>query len=402
MKLSVQLFNFFCVTIFCTLLAASCRKTGTGENPVNPPVGNQGDSINADTISNHLRFVNATKKQGAIPKGPAGSSLKISFKDTLTLTELARPVNFLHKDTTMNVAGAYVQVHFGATGSTFYYDVPEVPDVASNDTVSVILIGIDPNGLVDNDGVPPAGGVPFEITIVPHDPNGQPLGEVTRPGKIGPSKQNNAGLCNITTQQLDYWDWEVSYLADPDNFTGKSPFLNNRYKLWGKDGQNIRGCCTNGQSDYTPNCDSVNFRFLNFQTFFNSPQETYKFFEGGSYAAMTLFLRANPDPSASNFCGNGPGVTEEKLSRYFKLGNWAVTPLADPQRSDTLARLIVNETSSTGGGGSDAARPSGNYILFVDCQLLILIKPQAEGGSFWLCSFYSRRSPDSPEWTPLV
>ncbi len=398
MKCALQVLQLaFAIALFGSLIQACRKNPATPGDPGNPSTGDTGVTLHADTISNHLRFFNATKKTGVIPKGPAGSSLQISFKDTLTLTDLSRPVNFLHKDIKMNVAGVYLQVYAASIGATFYYEVPEVQDVATNDTVSVILIGINPNGLADPGGVPPAGGV--EITIVPYDSTGQPLGEVTRPVKILSSETDIDGTCGITTQQLDYWDWEVSYLVDFDSPSAKSSFFNNRYKLWGKIGQNIRGCCSNGRSGYTANCDSANFRFLNFQTFFNHPQETYKFFGGGAYSAMTLFLRASPDPVASNFCGSGPGVTDEKLSRYFKEGNWSVTSVAGP--AGTSLRLNVTESTSTGGGGSDAARPAGSLIHFVDCQLLVLIKPQGEGGDFYLASFYSRRGPDSPEWTPF-
>ena len=399
MKCALPLLKFACATILFGCFILACRKSSTTpEDPGKPSPGDTGVTLNADTVSNHLRFFNATKKQGAMPKGPAGSALKISFKDTLTLTDISRPINLLHEDPKLNVAGVYVQVHAGFVGASFYYDVPEVPDVATNDTVSVILIGIDPDGLNNLHGVPPAGA-PLEITIVPHDPNGQPLGEVTRPIKIGSPETDIDGPCGIVTQRLDYWDWEVTYMIDPNSQGEPSPFFNNRYKLWGKVGQNIRGCCSNGQSAYTANCDSANFRFLNFQTFFNHPQETYKFFEHGAYSAMTLFLRANPDPAASNFCGSGPGVTNEELSRYLKEGDWSVA--SSPGPAGTSVRLNVKENTSTGGGGSDAARPAGSWIYFVDCQLLILIKPQGEGGNSYLASFYSRRGPSSPEWTPF-
>ena len=73
--------------------------------------------INADSISNHLQFYEATKIQGTIPNGPAGSSLKISFEDTLYLTnELKVPIKFLHERYSENVAGMYVQVHGAAGG----------------------------------------------------------------------------------------------------------------------------------------------------------------------------------------------------------------------------------------------------------------------------------------------
>lgn len=162
--------------ILAAALFFSCKKTPDQENN-NPPGENDTTkvAVNADSISNHLRFKESKKITGTIPKGPSGSSLKISFKDTLYLVDNWKiPVRFLHEDTTKNVAGVYIQVHVGSTGGTFYYDVLEVADIATNDTVSMILVGIEPKGLEDPSGVPPAGGAPpFEITIVPHDPDGR-------------------------------------------------------------------------------------------------------------------------------------------------------------------------------------------------------------------------------------
>jgi hypothetical protein len=393
MKLSVQLFNFFCVTIFCTLLAASCRKSGTDENPVIPPVVNPGGSMNADTISNHLRFANAKKITGVIPKGPAGSSLKISFKDTLYLVDKWKlPVKFLHEDTTKNVAGVYIQVHAGSSGGTFYYDVPEVPDIASNDTVSVILVGIDPKGLEDSSGVPPAGGAPpFEVTIVPHDPNGQPLDEITVPVSVEAPAADINGECGLITKEGEYWDWSMSFIPDPNNPLGEDFFHNDPNKLWGLAGQNIRGCCTDGISAYTANCDSVNFRYLNFQTFFGWPNEIYKFFEDGTYAGLTESISAAPEPQLSDFCGSDPGVVTERFNRSFLEGTWTVSS----------SSVLTTLGTSTPQAGSLAARPLG-IIDLVSCRLLIIIKPDNEGGNSNLVTFYIRHNSGSPEWFPLT
>ncbi len=104
------------------------------------------------------------------------------------MDELKRPIKFLHEDPTENVSGVYVQVHgtfIGGTNATYYYDVPELLETATSDSVSVIMIGIDPDGLIDSDGVPPAGApFTFTITIVPYDPNGVPIAEDDRPVQI--------------------------------------------------------------------------------------------------------------------------------------------------------------------------------------------------------------------------
>jgi hypothetical protein len=379
--------------IFLTILFASivfsCRKQDEGGGPKEPSVKNP-NSVNADTIASHLQFKNATKITGVIPKGPVGSSLKISFKDTLYLVDKWKiPVKFLHEDTTKNVSGVYIQVHF-SSAATFYYDVPEVPDIATNDKVSVILVGIDPDGLVDTAGVPPAGLPPFQITIVPHGPDGQPLGEVTVPVDIPEPNANPKGECGLTTKEGEYWSWSMSFVPDPNNPLGKDIFFNDPNKLWGLVGQNIRGCCTNGQSAYTANCDSVNFRYLNFQTFFGWPNEIYKFFEDGTYAGLAEAISTSPEPQLSDFCGTGRGVVKESFRRSFLEGAWTLSS----------SNVLTTLGTSTPQVGSLAARPDGRIEL-VSCRLLIVVQPDREGGGRELVKFYLRSNSKSPEWTPI-
>lgn len=383
---------FLWLIVMAAAFMFSCKKTPNQENiPDDNDTTKVG--INADTISNHLRFKNAKKLTGIIPKGPAGSSLKISFKDTLYLVDKWKiPVNFLHEDITKDVAGVYIQVHIGATGATFYYDVPEVPDIATNDTVTTILVGIEPDGLVDTSGVPPAGGAPpFEITIVPHGPDGQPLGEITVPVEVSEPVTDLKGACGLITKEGEAWNWSMSFIPDPNNPTGEDFFFNSPNKLWGLLGQNIQGCCTNGISAYTANCLDKNKRSLNFQTFFNWPNALYKFFENGTYAGLSEFLRSEPDPQASNFCGVAPGVVKEDFDRYFLEGTWSVSS----------SNVLTTLGTSTPQAGSLPARPDGRIEL-VSCRLLIIIQPNAEGGSSELAKFYTRQDSSSPEWFPFT
>lgn len=223
MKNSFVVSKLACSALLCGGLILGCGKDDpAGEDPAPPvertdpgpndpvpvdPVGPPAvdGTIIADTISDHLRFFRATKVQGAIPKGPSGSSLKVSFEDTLYLVdELSAPIKFLHEDPSENVAGVYLQVLIGGTGGTFYYDVPELPEMAENDTVSLVMIGVDPKGLFDS-GVPPAGSPPFQLTIVPYDENGGTIDETVRPGKV--YDPNAKGTCSIVTEPDEYWYW---------------------------------------------------------------------------------------------------------------------------------------------------------------------------------------------------
>ena len=259
--------NHQCLTTICFFvllgsLISACEKTDPApENPIQ-----DGGSVNAEIVANHLIFSNATKITGIVPKGPAGSSLKISIEDTLFLVDKYRvPVKFLHEDTTKNVAGVYAQIHVGSSGGTYYYDVPEVSDIATNDTVSVVLIGIDRDGLLDDLGVPPAGhsstDISFDITFVPYDETGTPKGEVTVPVHISTPDTDLSGECGLINGIGEYWVWGMSYITDPTDPTGHI-FFNSRDKLWGLMGQRIQGCCANGVSDYTANCLEENKRVL--------------------------------------------------------------------------------------------------------------------------------------------
>lgn len=393
--------------MLCGVLMITCTKhdaVPTDPSNPNPPptTGNQTDSTNADTISNHLRFFNATKKQAIIPKGPSGSSLKISFKDTLyMMDELKRPIKFLHEDTTQDVAGAFVQVHAGTGGgaSSFYYDVPEEPLMADNDTVSVILVGIDPNGLIGSPGVPPAGGgepLIFDVTIIPYDGDGQPLGSTTRPVKIDNQNINpNSGKCGLVLPPGDYWDWDLSLIEDP-NGTGLA-FYNDPYKIWGEGGQFINGCCIDGVSSYDINCASNTnaFKKLRFPTFFRFIEESIKFFNDGTFARFTKDLYVNPAPDLSDFCGNGLGVVYSKQYSVAYFGNWTIEERATPFNGDSL-NLQLRTTSSAGGSGRGR---NGGIIHQLDCNTLALINPDNEGFSSHLVSYFFHVD---KRWYPLI
>ena len=60
-----------------------------------------------------------------------------------------------------------------------------------------------------------------------------------------------------------------------------------------------------------------------------------------------------------------------------------------------LFSFALQGTYST--GGSTVARPDG-IIRFFDCGLLVVIQPNAEGGSYELVKYYDYRDVSSPLW----
>jgi len=389
-----------CTVILCGILMATCRKPET--EPGNPPANNQTDSTNADIISDHLQFFDATKKQGTIPKGPAGSILKISFKDTLYLMDQVKgPIKFLHEDTTQNIAGIYVQVHgtvIGGTGATYYYDVPELTEMEESDSVSVIMIGFDPAGFE-----PP---LTFDITITPYDESGHPIAEVVRPVKIAEHNvepNGNAGSCGLVLPDDESWHWELSYiLAEPITEEHPFYFYNDPNKIFGAGGQVIKGNCCNGISVYGP-CvpgDTTLNASLHFATSYRIMSETLEFHDG-TFLRQTFEDGANPLPASSDFCAGGEGMISYNLNHTIYNGNYTVTATTLPpdlQGYDDSLRLTLQTTSSSPQGSGFGN--SGGIIHQLDCTIgaLVLIQLDLEGGGNHLYKFYRRRNISDPYW----
>jgi hypothetical protein len=406
MKYATFSSGIVCTVILLGVLTLACRKTDTAGEAGNPPPppGNQGGSINADTISNHLKFLAATKKQGTIPKGAGTSSLKISFEDTLYLMDQIKvPIKFLHEDPTQNVAGIYVQVQslfVGGAGATFYYDVPEVPEMADSDTVSVILFGIDGAGLIDTAGVPPAGGpFIFEITIAPYGRNGGPIAQAKSPVKLeeSPNDPNgSSGVCGLVTPPGEYWDWDMSVIFNSAN--DATTFFNNSSKVHGTAGQDIKGCCVNGISDYGATCprDSLTERTLHFPTSYQILAEFLVFSGNGTFIRNTFERAINPLPDVSDFCGGGPGVVDVSINHVTYNGNWTISGVTSVIPGFGSRAVNLQTTSSTGFGFGN---PGG--IIALDCTTLILLQIDREGGGQHLHKLYSRKKVDDPRWFPF-
>ena len=291
MKYVVKPLKFICTVIACSSIISSCHKTDTVQPP---PVNTGNSSASADSLSDHLQFVNAKKIQGTIPAGAQASSLKISFKDTLYLTDQVKmPVKFLHEDTTQNVAGIYIQVQglIGGSFASYYYDVPEVQELDSSDTVSVIMIGIDPTDLQ----VP----LSFNVTITPYDDEHHPIKQTDETIEVvkHTSDPKGKGGCGLDNRLNETWDWVMSYME-------KSDFTSTPEKIWGADGQDILGSCCDGNISIYGTCPGVRLpnRSLHFNTFYQIAGEQITFYDGGQFDRRTVERGANPLPDSSNFC----------------------------------------------------------------------------------------------------
>lgn len=388
MKLTKQSLMNLGVAVFCALVLFACRKTDSvPENtvPVTPT-----DTATLSLLFERLLFDSSLKKPGKAPGASTSSSLKKSFKDTLYLVDQVKlPVEFLHEDTTKNVAGLYVSYQ----GGSFYYVAAELQESVENDTVSVILMGFDPTDLV----LP----VSFDITITPYDESGQPIDQITVPVKIEESNDdpNKPGLCGLDLPPGDYWDWSMSYILDKDIDKGYS-FMNHPKKVHGAGGQFIKGCCKNGISSYDIICanDAASHISLHFPTFFTFPEESFNFKNDGTYDRSTIQETANPDPPASNFCGSGEGVVIFKSRIVLYVGNWTIRSVTVPTDLNffyTQRNYLTLQTTSSSGSGY--GNPGG-ILHYLDCRYLMLILPDLEGFGQHLYKIYKRKGPNNPDW----
>jgi hypothetical protein len=398
MKLATSLKQLACVVVLAITTIPSCHKKDLSpQEPVRP-----GGSNSIDTISNHLRFIKSTRKQGSIPHGPANPSLKISFEDTLYLIDaIPRAVKFLH-DKNANVAGVYLQVTSlnGTTAASHYYEVPEAKDMEDNDTVSVIMIGIEPQGLE----LP----LDFDITITPYDRNGQPLAEAVKPGKIEEPKndpQPAGNGCGLVLPPGDRWEWEVTYAMNI-NGSREFDFYNQPGKVFGAGGENIEGSCCSGKSFWPEFCPGKreHNQQLNFATYYKIDFETIRFHSNGTYLRQTMEDSPIPLPAESNFCGGGAGKVRESLKHTIYEGDWTLRPVTLPPdlRLYSTWDSLQLEMRGTGGTGTGYGNPGG-VIHQLDCEngWLTLIQLDREGGRRHLFKFYTHKKAGEPLWYPF-
>jgi hypothetical protein len=419
MKILTQFLKFSSMMMICGMLMLSCTSDEPEATP-EPKTPALATVEGLDSLSDHLQFLSAEKKQGKIPSAPTGaSSLKFSIKDTLHLVEgVFMPVKFLHDELT-NVEGVFIQVrHFssstnGIIEATHHYDVPELPDAAGSDSVSIIMVGFDPEGLVE--GVPPAGSpFTFEITIKPYDSNDQPLDETVVPviiEEISDDHPNSSGSCGLVLPEGEYWLWSMSYI--PSNpWDGDFIFFSDPSMKYG--GQSIKGCCANGESGYGASClngDPKNEKTLFFPTYYQIAGETFIFNESGTFERITLEKHGNPDTDNTDFCGVAYGAVTNTIEFVTYEGNWTIQNISIPPgylenpffsgiTYTTRDRLSLQGTSSTpplGGFGNP-----GGIIHLLDCKFgLILIQTDNEGFGRHLYKFYFPRKPTDEVWFPI-
>ncbi|HEX6224827.1 MAG TPA: hypothetical protein VFZ52_10480 [Chryseolinea sp.] len=386
MKEVKALLKFVAAMSVSGLLLLAC--TNSIDPSPDPDVGDSGTATieELDSIFDQFRLSPAAEKiAGHAPTSSGSSGLKINIKDTLRLIEgVDIPIRFLHTETT-DVKGVYIQVVGGSFSSTHYYDLPEIAESEESDTVSIVVLDFE----IDDElpGVPPARA-PFEIEMTPYGPDGTPI-EDAPPipvivGEPHPSMDN--GLCGLPNGS---WVWERSYIDGELDVE----FFNSPYKVWGLEGQDIKGCCVDGISGYGAFCLNADSEFqktLNFQTFFIYKDEVFKFFDDGTFVRFTSQYNANPFPLETDFCTDTKGLVREVMNNITYNGDWSTRTVTMPegmnQYYSTADYLSLRTTSSTGLGYGNP----GGIIHHLSCDHLILIQPDNEGGDRNLYKVYKR------------
>ncbi len=419
MKILTQFLKFSNLMLFCGMLLLACNPA---EPEPEPKILSGVLTVEEiDALSDHMRFVGSTVKEGNMPAAPSGSSLKISIQDTLYLPSgIPIAVKFLHDELT-NVAGAYIQVHSwnastnAVVNGTYHFDVPELNETAESDTVSVIMVGFDPDSLT---GVPPAGAPPFDITITPYDESGQPIDNTEVPVVVdAPTGSDVCGLVMPGTR----WEWENSCILnleyihtwinfypapDPNDSTSVYSYFYAPEILYGGD-QLIKGCCGNdGISYYTASClgDTLTERYLLFPTYYQQVYESIEFNSDGTFHRITRDVNATPAPIESDFCYDIVGIVYSKKNKVDYVGNWTITPGVAitiehiyEQEDRVVDYLRLQTTSSTDFGWGNP----GGAVIRLSCNQLMLLQPAGEGVAGDLWKVYKRVGEDGATWWNL-
>lgn len=282
-------------------------------------------------------------------------------------------------DTIENVSGIFLQVmaEVGGSFASYYYDVPEATDLDSSDTVSVIMIGIDPL-----DFHPPLS---FNIKIAPYDQNHNVIKEVIKPAKLVDHANNpkNKSACGLDNKLNETWDWVMSYRE-------KSDFTSTPEKIWVADGQDIQGSCCGGFSIYgvCPGESKPNTH-LHFNTFYQIAGEQITFYDGGKFDRRTVERGANPIPDSSDFCLPFEGLVRPYLNETLYHGTYTVMQVNVPpdiqQLGDSIGVQMNTQFTDPKGGGYGNG---GGVIHYLDCQSLVLIAIDPEGFGQHLYKIY--------------
>ncbi len=187
----------------------------------------------ADALLETLSFTASTKIpriSGTVPPVANTSLVKTNSGDTIyTMPGIKMPLRISHPMSTA-VKGWYI----AAKNSSFYFDVP-IDDEEDSDSVSVVIIEVDPKNIE----------LPYDIPveITPYDEANQPIDSIK---VIVTIEQPSSNGCDILIKgdtanvgKID-WIWSWTMVFDPDE---NATFINAPNRVFSAI-QHPTGCCS--------------------------------------------------------------------------------------------------------------------------------------------------------------
>lgn len=338
----------------------------------------------ADAFLDSFRFTASTKVVGTMPTVTNTSLVKSDVQDTLyMLPEMETPIRISHPESVV-IGGWYV----GVKNSTYYYEVP-IDLEEESDTVSVIMVSIDPKEL----DLPHS--VPLEIT--PYDQNKVPVDIITRTLTVeepaSPSRECDIRVDGDTLTSGDEWRWYSTTAFDTQN---KLVFFNAPYTIF-KAKQTISGCCAEQpvcpQAVFNPVTGATDLVYdseVTAETFYQIQYEAFTFYTNGTFKRNTYERIKNFSYENTDWCQFNPGYNDRRSDVYYygthdyQPGNTTISYATD--------RLQCDDENGICGYGS---RP-GEIVHSCNVMAIVADRLMIEGRKE--VRLYLRQ-PDNYAWT---
>ena len=272
----------------------------------------------ADRISDSFEFGNSVKVTGTVPTVVNTSLVKTNSKDTIyTIPGLKIPLRISHPAAVV-INGWFIAVK----NSTYYYDVP-IHEEEDSDTVSVVILEIDP------EDVELPYDIPVEIT--PYDQNKVPVDVIER---IVTVEDPVSGRCDIlidgdtTNIGILEWRWHATVVFDSND---EPRFVNAPARVFGAS-QKIGGCCNEDplvcpQAVYNPITKATDLIYdseVTAGTTYSIAHELFSFYKDGTFFRLTLERIKNFSYDATDWCNGVPGFNErESVVQYYGTHDYA-------------------------------------------------------------------------------
>lgn len=319
MKMIRKILRLSCIMMLeGLLLMSSCEADLEPEGKNDPNNQVNPAAVDPDEAIEYLVRDNANQFTGDLQVAP-DSQLKMNFKDTIYvvkgLTYGARVV--VRHDGMYDITGFYVTV----PNDSSYYDIP-VEEAEAQDSSDVIYIHA---ALPENNKYDYLFTIP--LIIQSHGPGGDPIDEFNKWVTIEDSEQDHE--CPITVLRDPPWEWEFTL---GNNYAGEvqidAPGLKKISSY------QTGGCCNDGGTSTTvandPYCtqNSVNFRPIDVEHYFQWDFDLLYLYEDGTFKHYNASRQTNYRPSLSDFCNN-IAAYDHVSNEFTKYGTHDFSPAAD-------------------------------------------------------------------------